>query len=77
MVSKIFLDVDGCTLLLLMNKVGNGAMAVLGHLFYDAVALRVNSGVIEWVLGIGDAKESCTLLIGCWSEARNLLQLGT
>jgi hypothetical protein len=48
---------------------------ILGHLFDDGVALRVNGRVVEGILGPWDAEEACALLEGRRSEARYLLQL--
>ena len=73
----ISLYVNLCTLVGLADKVGDGAMTILGHLLHNAIALRMNSRVVEWVLGIRDAQESGTLLIGGRTQAGHLLQLCT
>ena len=40
--SHISLHVNLCALVGLADKVGDGAMAILGHLLHDAIALRMN-----------------------------------
>ena len=50
-------------------------MQVLGHLFYDMVALRMYRRVVERVLGVSDAQEAGALLEGGRSQSGYLLQL--
>ena len=73
--SHILLDVDGLALLLVADQFADGAAMILGHLFDDGIALRVNGRVVEGILGPWDAEETCALLEGRRSEARYLLQL--
>ena len=77
LVSHVALDVDGLALLLIIDQVDNGTILILGHLLYNVVALRMDSRVVERILGTGDAEETCTLLEGSWSETRHHLELGT
>ena len=37
---------------------------ILGHLFDDSIALRMNRRVVEGILGARDAQETSTLLVG-------------
>ena len=64
LVSHISFDVDGLALLLIINKVYDGAVLILCHLFHDSVTLRVDGRIVERVLGARDAQETGTLLDG-------------
>ena len=53
--SDIFLDVDGLAFLFIINKVDDGTGMILGHLFDDGIALRMDGGVVKRVFGARDA----------------------
>ena len=58
------MDIDGLPSVFLLNELFDGAMLVLGHLFHQVIAFRVNGRVIERVLSSRDAEEAGTLLKG-------------
>ena len=63
-IGDILPEVDVCPLGLVGNQVFYCAVAVAGHLLYDGVTFRVYSGVVEWILCVGNTQETGTLLIG-------------
>ena len=74
--SNILLYVDSLALLGRRHQFFYCTAAILCHFLYNGIALRVDGTSVERVLGIVDAKESGTLLIGGRSETRHFLQLG-
>ena len=74
-VGDVSADVYLIARFLMVDEVADSAMLILGHLFDDMIALRMDGAVVEWVLGTRDAQETGTLLKGCWTEAGYLLQL--
>ena len=74
-VGDVSADVYLIARFLMVDEVADSAMLVFCHLFDDMIALRMNSRIVEWILGTRDAQETGTLLKGCWTEAGYLLQL--
>ena len=74
LIGDIVVDVDLLSQLLVCHEVGNGAVQVFCHLFYDWVALRVYGRVVEWLFAAFDTQESSTLLVGLRTEFRHFQQ---
>ena len=71
----IFPDVNLLAHGLVADQVGDGASLVAGHLLHHMIAFGVYGTIVKWILGIGNAQETGTLLIGCRPQPRHFLQL--
>ena len=49
---------------IVVNKVDDGTILILGHLFDDVVAFGVDGGIVERIACSWDTEETCTLLEG-------------
>ena len=70
----IAMEVDLVALVGRGDEFGHIAAGFLGHALHEGIALRMDCGVVEGVLGIGDAEESCTLLEGFGTQTGHLEQ---
>ena len=74
---EVSLDINFCQEFFIANEILYRTFQVLRHLLNDVIALGVDGRVVEWVLGIGNTEEACTLLEGCITQTLHLLELGT
>ena len=46
-------------------------MQIFSHALHNGITLRVDSRVIQWIIGIGNTQETCGLLVGLRSHFRH------
>ena len=73
----IVLYVDSLKPFFVSDKLLNGASAVSSHTLHYVVALWVYGAIVQRILGVRNAQETCTLCVGISSKTRYLLELRT
>ena len=74
--ADVLLELEGSAFFVVADEVGERAVGVAGHLFDERIALGVDSGGVEGVIGALDAEEGGGLFEGFIAEAGDVFEFG-